>query len=247
MNKFKILLPVVIILGFALGACQALPSAQQPNPGDTARQTISVESSGIVALTPDLVRISIGVVTEDSSIQQAVLENNQQVEQIMAVLEELGIPAEDIQTINFRVYQPQNKEPRLESMPSLEESSEEIYVVNNTIRVTMTEVDRLGIVLDKVIKSGANTIQDIQFDASQKEDANRQALEQAVRDARAKAETIAESAGVKLGELVSVETYGGGPVTRIEYDQAETTSAAVPVSEGQLIIQVNVRVSYSIK
>lgn len=247
MKKFRKLLPVVIILGFALSACQALPYAQQADPGDTARQTISVESSGIVALTPDLVRISIGVVTEDSSVQQAVGNNNQQVEQIRAVLEDLGIPSEDIQTINFRVYQPQIQDTRLESMPGLEESSEVIYVVNNTIRVTVTEVDRLGIVLDKVIEAGANTIQDIQFDASRKEDANRQALEQAVQDAQAKAETIAESAGVKLGELVSVETYGGGPVTRIEYDQAETTSAAVPVSEGQLIIQVIARVSYSIQ
>lgn len=246
MSTKQKIFPLLIITALVLGACQAAPT-QPLSPGEgPARRTITVEGTGQVSLEPDLARISIGVQTENRDAQQAVEDNNDQVEAVLSALEDMDVAPEDIQTANFSIRRQEDREPK----PELEGDSESTasrYVVNNTVRVTLRDLDTLGNVLDEVVSAGANTIHGIQFDATGKEDANRQALELAVKDARARAEAIAEAAEVEVGEVVQVETFGGGPVFAAEREEMADTGRAVPISAGQLQISVNARVSYAIQ
>ena len=242
----KKVLPIVLLIALTLGACQAA-APEGISAGPDEAQTIAVEGVGKVSLSPDLARISIGVETENPDPEQAVQANNQRVEDVMAVLEDLGIPQEDIQTANFSIRERRREEPRMEPADEKGETGETTYVVNNTVRVTLRDINQLGELLNEVVESGANTIHSIQFDASQKDEANRQALQRAIEDARSRAEVIAESAGVELGELYSVETFGGGPVVSYAEERVEEEAAAVPIAEGQLTIEVTARVRYKIK
>ncbi|MFO8035522.1 MAG: SIMPL domain-containing protein [Anaerolineales bacterium] len=237
LNKKWIL--IVFTLGLVLSACQASPNAvgteDQP-------RLISVQGTGQVSLDPTLARISVGVQTEDENAQEAVSANNQRVEEIMAVLGELGIPAEDMQTVDFSIRQQGDREPKQE----IEGETQKTYVVSNIVRVTLRDLDQLGSLLDEVIQAGTNTIHGIQFDAENKEEANKNALELAMKDARARAEAIAGTADVQLGDVYRVETFGGGPVYA-EREVAEEAAAAVPISPGQMDIEVRVNVSYQIE
>lgn len=238
--KFKLWVSLLVGAVLILGACQAASPAGSA-AADQPR-TINVEGTGQVSLEPSLVRISIGVQTEDDNAQEAVNANNEQIAQVMAALDSYDIPDEDIQTTQFSIRQQEGREPVKEVQPG----SQGGYVVSNLVRVTLRDIDQLGNLLDDVIEAGANSIENIQFDAENKEQANKQALELAMKDARARAQAIADSAGVELGEVYRVETFGGGPVYAEERMEAEGGAAAVPISPGQLDIQVRVNVSYQI-
>lgn len=246
MKHLRKTIPFLIVFSLILAACQTVPSVQTTS-GELSN-SITVEGTGSLSLSPDTARISIGVETEAENAQDAVASNNQRVEEVFAALEEFGIPEEDIQTVNFNIRQVEKRAPGPETS-SLEGEKEQTqtYRVNNTVRVTLRDIDQLGSLLDQAVQAGANTVHGIQFDAENKTEANQQALELAIQDARAKAEVIAEAAGVELGEVVRVQTMGGGPVFRAEMAEMEAASGAVPISSGQLDIQVSAQVSYAIQ
>lgn len=227
---------LLVVLGLVISACQPSPDTLSEEP-----RTITVEGTGHVSLDPTLARISIGVRTEGENAQEAVSENNQHIADVISRLQDAGISEQDIQTSNFSIRQ----EEQRKELEMGEGSTSKQYVVTNTVRVTLRDLDQMGSVLDDVIQAGANAIQNIQFDAENKAEANQKALELAIKDARARAETIAGATDVELGDVYSVEAFGGGPVFA-ERMEAEIEGAAVPVSPGQLDIQVRVTVRYQI-
>lgn len=79
------------------------------------------------------------------------------------------------------------------------------------IEVSVRDVDRIGDVIESGVAAGATSVSMLRFDAREKRSMNRRALEQAVRDARDKAETVAAALGAELGGLVEVREID--PVT----------------------------------
>jgi uncharacterized protein YggE len=73
-----------------------------------------------------------------------------------------------------------------------------------------------------------------------------EAREQAVADARRKAEIYAKAAGVTLGTPLSISEEGNAaPVFRGK--MATPMAAAVPVAQGEETLQVTVSVTWAIK
>ena len=100
-----------------------------------------------------------------------------------------------------------------------------------------------------VVEAGANSIFGIQFDVSDKTQAISKARRAAIEDAQVKAEELAQAAGVTLGEVQSINEFGGIPVPVFEGKGAgglESSEAQVPVSLGQLSLTVEVTVNYNI-
>jgi uncharacterized protein YggE len=108
----------------------------------------------------------------------------------------------------------------------------------------------LGEILDAVVRSGANTINGITFDVTDKSAAEAQARDMAIQNARAEAEAIASAAGVKLGDLQSVNVYtssGTVPMYDAKGYGGMQTIDTVPVAAGQMLISVDANVVYEIK
>jgi len=240
MQKKTITIAALLLLALAVGACAPVAASSQAEP-----RTLSVNGTGTVTLSPDMAHIYIGVSTEDEDAAQAVADNNGRVEDVMASLEGFGIPPEDIQTTNFSIYSQTQWGPDGEDIGTL-------YVVQNTVLVTVRDLETLGELLDAVVSSGANAISGIQFDVADRESVFTQALEAAMQNAESRAATLAEAAGVSLGAVNSVSSYlyGGGfeqPVMGLGggADFAEA-AARVPVSAGEMEITVEVNVIYEI-
>ena len=64
------------------------------------------------------------------------------------------------------------------------------YVVDNSVFVTVRKLDELGDLLDSAVAAGANSINSIQFDVSDKTEALKKAREEAVKDAKAQAQEL---------------------------------------------------------
>ncbi len=197
-NKRTVLL-VLLLVAMLLSACAPASVNSDEHP-----RTIFVNGTGRVTLTPDIAHISIGVVTEDKDAGSAVTANTTQSQAVMDALKGFGVADEDIRTTNFSIYPQQDWSQDVPVIVS--------YRVQNSVLVTVRDLDQIGGILDAVVRAGANAINGIQFDVEDREAAYTLALEAAVQNARSRAETLAEAAGVDLGEVRSIDTfvYGGG-------------------------------------
>jgi uncharacterized protein YggE len=244
--KIKSLLLVSLIaLALLVSACG---SAVVPQPGQQAgsptQRTLSVSGTGTANLTPDIAYVNIGVHTEKQTAAEAVAENNTQTQKVVKSLTDFGIDPKDIQTTNFSIY-PQDKYDPQTNQPT----GEKTYAVDNTVSVKVRDLGKLGDLLDTVVQSGANTVSGIQFDVADKDKALAPARDAAVKDANAKAQELASSAGVQLGELIAI-SYQDVPVTPMFDARAGMAAAAqssVPIQPGQLTFTVNVNETYGIK
>ncbi len=223
-----------------LGAQPALAQATEP-----AKRTINVTGTGKVTLTPDIAYVSIGVHTEGKDAAEAVATNTSQAQKVVGALNTFKIDPKDIQTINFSIYPQQqyDNEGKPQGIT---------YVVDNTVYVTLRDIDKLGELLDAVVKAGSNSINSIQFDVADREAAFSEARKLAVANGEKQAEELATAAGVQLGQVLLINSSSpSAPVPMYDYKLgmggAAAAEAAVPVSTGQLIITLDVYMSYEIQ
>jgi len=240
MQKKFLLVAALLITSLLLASCSSLATSS----GEDTVRKLNVSGTGTVKLSPDIAQVNIGVRSQSPDVAQALEENTANAEAIIQSLMDLGVEQHDIQTRNFNVYPQQNREPGPEG--DVEET--QTFVVENTISVTVRELDSLGEILTAVIQEGANTIHGVTFDVEDREAAVAEARGLAIEDAKAQAETIAETAGVSLGMIqsISINEGGGAPMTRAMEMPEAAAGGEVPVSGGQLTIHVSANLTYEI-
>ncbi len=167
------------------------------------KHSVRVTGYGEVTLIPDMAHIYVGIHTQAEHAQEAVASNSADTHKVLDTLIQYGIAAEDIRTINFSIYPRQEYDHN--GQPTVL-----YYVVQNTVWVTMRDLGQVGELLDAVIAAGASTISGLQFDVSERDPAFADALNSAVGAALRKAQILALSAGVTLGEVLSLDTAYGG-------------------------------------
>ncbi len=240
MYKYITLAVIVILVAGLLSACSPASATNSLNP--YPRQ-LSASGQGKVYIVPDLAYIYIGVRVQTANLSDSLNQSNSKSAEIASQLKELGVADQDIQTSAFNVYPQQNYDQNGQSTGTE-------YVVENTVNVTVRDLNKLGQVLDSVVRSGANSINSISFDVADRAAAEKQARELALKDARARAEEIAGISGVELGKLISVSVYNSGspaPVYEGKGGAAMSSSGQVPVAAGQLLITADASVSFEIK
>jgi len=229
----------ILVFGTVLTACGPSSITVQPQP---PQRTITVTGTGKVTLTPDIAYISIGVHTQNASAKAAVAENSTQAQAVIAAIKGTGVADKDIQTTDFSIYAQQQFDT--DGKPT-----EIIYVVNNTVYVTVRDLNKLGGLLDSTVSSGANNINSIQFDVDDKTDALSQARQAAVTDARKQADELTKATNVGLGEVQTISYYDSTAPITVQYAKADmmTAGASVPVQAGSMQISTTVTIVYGLK
>lgn len=237
-KKFSLILFSLVVFGL-LAACS--PAASPVSPESV--RSLSVNGVGRVTVVPDMATINVGVRTEADSVTDALDGNTAQANAIARVLQNLGIEEKDIQTSNFNIY------PNDRWNPMTGEVEGRYFVVENTVNVTVRELSSLGEVLNAVVEAGANSIYGISFSVEDRSAAVAEARDLAIADAQAKAEAVAASAGVQLGEIISISVYEGS-MPFPYYDGMGggfVAEAAVPIAAGTLTITMESNLSYAIQ
>ena len=236
-NKI-IFFTVVAALTMFLSACGSGSSASI-----VSERTISVNGRGTVYLTPDIAYISIGVHTEDSEVGMAVDQNNQKSTAIIDAIKELGVADKDIQTSNFSVYDSREYDP----ITGKEIGT--IYMVDNSVVVTLRDIPKMSSLLDDSISAGANNINSVSFDIADKSAAIQQARLLALENARTLAMELTEGAGVTLGEVQTLSYYDFSPAPYYGSGgvNMDSSSPSTPINPGLMQLSVDVSVAYEIK
>jgi hypothetical protein len=231
----------MVLIALVVSACGPT-TVNQAAP--VPQRTVSVSGAGSANLVPDIAYIYLGVHTEKASASEAVDENNAQTQKMIEALKDFGIAGKDIRTTNFSIW-PQERYDQFTGTPT----GEKTYVVDNTVYVTVRDLDKLGDLLDTVVAAGANTVNSIQFDVADKSEALTQARAEAVKDAAKQAKELTDAAGVKLGEVQSISFYDSQPYPVFDGKGGggAAMESAVPIQPGQLTFTVTVSVTYEIK
>lgn len=231
---------ILAVLALVLSACG--PTTINQAAPETVRK-LSVSGLGVVYLTPDIVYINIGVNTQRENAAEAVEINKEQTSAVIQAIKDFGVDAKDIRTTNFSIW----SNPQYDEFGQVKGSN---YSVDNTVNVTVRDLDKLGDLLDAAIQAGANSIYSIQFDVEDKTEATKQARAQAVEDAKLEAQELADAAGIALVQIEDINYFESSPTPYFEGKGGGgggAAESAVPIQPGQLAISVTVNITYSIK
>lgn len=209
-----------------------------PLPGPSA-PFVAVSGSAEVAAAPDRATVSLGAVVESKQAQEAQKQIAQVMQRVIKDIKAQGVPDDRIRTVGLSLN-PVYSHPAPRAGQEPEAPRIVGYRAANTVRVQVDDLERLGGVIDAGVAAGANQLNGLSFDLRDDLKQRQQALQFAVQEARAKAEAIAASLNLQLGEVIEAREEGGPAPYPVERRLAAPAAAGTPIQPGQ--VQVNAAV-----
>lgn len=224
---------VGIVAGPVLGA------SHTPSPNtNPAEHTISVNGHGKVILTPDVADVSLGVTVQRDKANAARDEAARVMAAVIAALRELGIAEADIKTTQLYVT------PIYDYTGAQRITG---YQMSNVISVHVRDLTKLSDVIDMSVGAGATDVQGVAFDVADRAAAESDAREAAVRDARARADTLAAAAGVTITGVASISETTSTPWPWYDRGFAEDGNGVpTPIQPGTAELTIDVAVVFLI-
>lgn len=213
MKTVKILMLLIMLL-FTCTIAQA----KQANDSVSTIRTLG--SAHITAI-PDRAVVMIGVVNTGQHAEDVQEDNAKLTNSVIENIVSLGISKDKMRTSQFGIYPIYNEQDKSHKNEITS------YRANNIITIVLDDTTTVGSVIDTALKSGANEINGIYYQKRDEQEFKQKALQAAVKDASAKAETIAQALGKRLGRVVSAEDNGvsiQALETQRYYTKALTTS-----------------------
>ncbi len=236
-----VLLATPVLMSANLSAHAAPPR----QTGDTAQHTITVTGTGIAYGKPDIVSVGLGVESVNADIMTAMNETNDRLNAVLQSLQDAGVAPEDIRTEYYSIYQDY-------SGPAMDATGqpERQYRVSSSVAVTVRDPNRIGELLSAAVQAGANLVNYVTFDIQDRTSLKSAARQDAVTDARARAEELASLLGVTVGDPVQIVEGNnmGGPIPYGMGGGGGGAAASVPtISQGQLSVSMVVTITYAVQ
>ena len=211
--------------------------------GALAEGAITVSGGGQVNLAADMAYVTLGISISDSDVSTVMQQANTSIDSICAALVESGLPKDCIST-DYLYISPQYDY-------SGDNSNEIIgYNVNSGLKLTIYDVDAVGSYIDVAFVAGANSFDSITFAVKDNSEARDEALRLAVADAEKKANVLAEAAGMKLGDIVTIEENNSDSYYNTEGFAAKDIAdagAGTSVYPSKVNVSVQVQVCYALE
>lgn len=249
----------VVAAGWGLYAFQALPHNMP--------REIMVSGEGKAYAKPDVAMVSFGAHTEAVKSQDAVAQNNEIMNKVIAAVKKLGVADKDIQTTMYNLqplYDYGYPVPMVESVRDSTGASVAYpvpvkgrtfrgYSVDQQLQVKIHTFENINAIMDAATSNGANTVGSLQFTVDDMEEVKSQAREKAVIQAKKKAAGLFSAAGLRGAKIVNIsEGYGNYPPpfysTMAKDMVGGAASAPIPeIQPGQQEVDVTVTLTYRVR
>ncbi len=213
-----------------------LAAPMVPAAARAAERSITVTGEATTSVAPDNANIRLGVTSQGKNAREASEANARQMTSVLAAIKESGVADRDVQTSRLSL-QPQYEQGKAGPARLLG------FQVTNQVSIRIREIEKFPGILDRAIAAGANEMSGIEFVVSEQSKLLDQARDDAVADARRKAELYAKAAGVKLGPVSSISEEGSSPPRPVV--QAMRASA-VPVAPGEQLLRAAISVTFEL-
>jgi uncharacterized protein YggE len=222
-----------------LGSSMAALADQEP-------RTISVSGTGTVDAAPDIARLRLAVQRRDLNMQAARDATVKVSRDFIALCKRLGIKESKVRTAGLTI-QP---EYRWDQKQGLQVFTG--YFVQRQLEVELNDLDKLGELIEGAVNAGVNEVSPPELDNSQRRELARQALAAAATDARSNAQRIADTLGVKLGALRTIDAHSNQPppprpMMRMAAMSAEADGgAAASYTPGEISVDAQVSATFDV-
>jgi len=232
---------VLSLVGFS--ACTAGPTNIGTIDINNQQEGLWVNGQGEVTVTPDLATLWLGVEAQADTVTEA---RDQAMEAMYAVMDALtdnGVDEDDIQTQYFSIDQ-----------VTRWDDDEYIvigYRVTNMVTAKIRDIDNVGTIIDAVAEAGGDLIRinNIAFSIDDPSEYYEEAREEAMADAKAKAEQLANLAGIELGKPTYISE--GNIYPPVVYRDAGMAvpeeGYPTPISPGEIELTLTIQVAYAIE
>ena len=203
--------------------------------------SIVTRGEAIVTARPDRAFVTIAAESRSKNSADAQKQNAAAMTAVLQKIEQAGVPKDAIRTIGYQL------QPEFDYANGRQ--TFRTYLARNTVEVRLDDIDRVGLVIDAAAAGGATTITGVRFDVKNRAALERDALRQAVADARARAEAAAAGAGANIDRIVRIEeeAHFEPPRPMMRMAAAAGDAASTPVEPSTIEIQSRVLLTVSIR
>jgi uncharacterized protein YggE len=230
----------------------------------TKTDLFNVDGTGTATAVPDTGVVSLGVTQTSATVADAQSKTNGIANKIIEDIKKLGISDKDIKTTNYSVTpnygsnaiplipnQPQTMMYPI--VPPTGGSEQQIigYTVTQNLEIDVKQMDKTNKVVDTATADGANLVGQVSFSFSDemKTKLENKARGDAIKEAKQKAQDLANMSGINLGRLVNVvesNQIRPWPMAYMGVGKSATDQAQPPtnVTPGENTVSITVTLSY---
>ena len=163
---------------------------------------LKLTGCGETSKAPDIITISLNILGENKDYNDAMSECDKKVMSLKESLKSVGLEDSQIKTTDFRVktinkYVEQFKQGKYVF---------DKFSVSHSLSVKLPfDLKLLARSIDKIVESNVSPNFSIHFSVEDEKLLKERAIAEAVKDCKEKADILAESAGVKLKDIVSID------------------------------------------
>jgi len=216
MNRFVQSIAVLL-----LGGLLAVPSQAQQGSVSPDR-TVRVVGESTVTVAPDQATVRFGIVSRAETAEAARAQNAEAAKSAMNAVRKLGVAEEKMRMEMLRL------QPRREYNPQTKQHEEKGYEATRQVVVELSDLEQLPRLVTRVVQQGANRLERINYGLSDRSGVRDEALRDAAKNARDKAQLLATSLDATLGPVrqIAEEQFGfDQPQPRVQMAFAKTAEA----------------------
>lgn len=226
----------------------ALLPAQAHADDEACKRHISVVGRAAETRAPDFAEVVVGIEARGASPAAALDAASKAVAGISAQARALGVPPADIGTAAVSLQAGSRTVTRPGGAVTEEPDG---YRAGNAVTVRLADMDRLGDLLRQALESGANRIDGVSFGLRDPDKAEAALQVAAARDARTRAEALAEALGAKLGPVCVLTTTGGAVPPPPVFGRALAAPMAakgrrVPIEAGTIQLASEISATFAV-
>lgn len=233
--------------GAAVGVLAAVVLAPSLGPtatraatdGSPVEHTISVTGTGRILVKPDVADLSLGVSVVRLKARDSAAAAADIMAKVIEALKAAGVKDVDIQTATLSLQPEYDWSSNSQKLTG--------YRTDNIVMVTLRDLSKAGETLDAAVDAGATNVNGLSFRVDDQSAVESQARDAAMKDAKSKADALANAAGVNITGVASISEvsspipgpimYAGGVAAR---------DAVTPIQPGNVTLEVTVTVTYLI-
>ena len=238
----RILLLAVLAVGVAAGTLAA----------DEPARTISVSGTAVTRTVPDTIVWRISLSETDKVLVDAKNRSDEKMKRVLDLVNELDVPAEDVQTGRLRISREYDRDERGNNLDFKH------FAVNRSVTFKQRDLERFDEFLTRLV--GAADIEaSFNFESSQFHELRADTRLKALRVAKEKAESMCAVLDDKLGKVLTIDEHprtgpdpwgmggmGGNVVFSYRPEPAEVDVSGGTFAPGAIEIKVTVYATFEI-
>jgi hypothetical protein len=198
---------------------------------------IRVSGEATLSVPPDMARMRAGVTATGKTANDAAKASGQAMAQVLAAIKDAGIGEKDVQTSRYSIQPVYGDNQARQKITG--------FIASNSVTITVRKLEDIGGLMDKLVTAGANTVGGIEFVVTNASKLMDSVRADALKDAKRKAQIYADTAGMKLGGVLSLSESVNTPMPMMAM-RAAAPSQDTPVAIGESTLHVSVNAVFEL-